>query len=243
MIKVILHLAKAAIAAITALLVISCGSNLPEVDGSGNVVTQNRPSQGEFTAISASQNLEVIIEQSTVKSIVVEADDNLHKHIKTEIKNGVLEISADADIRNATAQKVIITLPILEKVEASSSASVKSKNTLTGKKIEFSANSGGSMEITLDLENAVVEAGSGSHLKVSGKAESLQAESSSGGTVNAKELVAQSVNAEASSGGTTYVNPVEDLSAEASSGGHVFYANTPDKMNKKTSSGGNVSQK
>jgi hypothetical protein len=243
MIKIVLHLAKAAIAAITALLVFSCGANLPEVDGSGNVVKQNRPAQEEFTSIYASQGLEVVIEQSTVKSIVVEADDNLHKHIKTEIKNGVLEISSDAEITNSTAQRIIVTLPKIEKVEATSSASVKTKSTIKGKTIEFSTSSGGTMDINIDAENVTLEAGSGSHLKVNGRAESLQAEASSGATVNAKALAAQRVEAEASSGGTTYVNPVENLQADASSGGHVYYAATPKQLEMKTSSGGNVSQK
>ena len=243
MIKVILHVAKAAIAAITALLFISCGfDGLKKVDGSGNVVKQNRPAQEEFTTVSASEGLEVIIEQATVRSIVVEADDNLQKHIKTEIKGGELQISSDANISSTSTKRIIVTLPKIDEVSASSSASVKSKNTLTGESMAFSVSSGANMEITIDAKNVNLESGSGAFMKANGKAEDLQAESSSGGTINAKGLTAQSAEAEASSGGTTSVNPVEELSAKASSGGSVTYVNTPKQLEMKKSSGGNVEQ-
>lgn len=243
MVKIVIHIAKALIAVVTALLFFSCGLNsLQKVDGSGNVVEQDRPAQEEFNSVSASEGLEVIIEQGTVRSIVVEADDNLHKHIKTEIKNKVLEISSDANISSTSTKRITVTLPTIDEVSASSSATIKSKNTLTGESMTFSASSGANMEVTIDAKNINLESGSGAFLKANGKAEDLQAESSSGGTVNAKGLTAQTVQAEASSGGTTYVNPVEELSADASSGGTIFYTNTPKKLDMDKSSGGNVKQ-
>lgn len=243
MVKIVIHIAKALVAVITALLFFSCGlGGLKQVEGSGNVVKQNRPAQEEFSSISVSEGLEVIVEQGTVRSIVVEADDNLHQHIKTEIKNKKLEISSDANISGTSTKRIIVTLPHIDEVTASSSATVKSKSTLTGESMAFSVSSGANMDITVDAENVSLESGSGAFMKVNGKAEDLQAESSSGGTVNAKGLTAQTVQAEASSGGTTYVNPVEKLSADASSGGTVLYTSTPNKLEMDKSSGGSVKQ-
>lgn len=243
MVKIVVHIAKALIAVITALLFFSCGfGGLQKVDGSGNVVKQNRPAQEEFTSVSASEGLEVVIEQGTVRSIVVEADDNLHNHIKTEIKNKELQISSDANISSTSTKRIVVTLPVIDEIKASVSATIKSKNTLTGNSMAFSASSGANIDVTIDAGNASLESGNGAFIKVNGKVKELQAESSSGGTVNAKGLTAQIVQAEASSGGTTYVNPVEDLSAEASSGGTVIYVNTPKQLEMDKSTGGNVKQ-
>jgi len=242
MIKVIFHVVRAAIAAVTALLFFSCGlDNFKKIDGSGNVVAKNRPAQEEFTSIEVSNNFEVIIEQGAVRSVVLEADDNFHEHIKTEIKGGELEITSDAGFRNGTA-RVIVTMPKIEKIDASASAAVRSKSSLKVDEIDLSASSGASMEITVDAKQVTLESGSGGNLNISGKTDDLQTDSSSGGHINAKGLTAKNVDAESSSGGHTIVNAVESLTADASSGGHILYTTTPNELDKKTSSGGSVSQ-
>jgi formylmethanofuran dehydrogenase subunit C len=240
MIKVILHLAKAAIAAITALLVFSC--NMGSLDGTGNVTTQKRAVTEDFKSVSADRTVEVVIEQGPARSITVEADDNFQEHIKTEIRNGELEISSDEDLASGSTRKVYVTLPSVEKIKASSSAVVTGKNTLRGDTMEFSTSSGGTINITAEVQELAVEANSGGQLKIRGRADNLQADASSGSKVDTKGLTAKSVNAEASSGGNVYVNPVESLTANASSGGAVYYTNTPEKLDKKTSSGGYVKQ-
>lgn len=234
-------MAKAAIAAITALLVFSCGFG-SQLDGSGNVTKQNRPIKEEFKSISASKEIEVIIEQGPGRTVMVEADDNYHAHINIKVRRGTLEISTDEDLASAGTKRVYVTLPDIETIEASSSASVTSKGTLRSNTMELSTSSGGNIDVMIETHDLMLEANSGAQLNAKGKTDNLQAEASSGGTVSAKGLIAKSVTAEASSGGSAYVNPVESLEADASSGGSVYYSNTPDKLNKKASSGGNVKQ-
>jgi len=242
MIKVIFHVAKAAIAVITALLFFSCGmEGFKKVDGSGTVITQKRTSEPEFTSVTAESGIEVIIEQGGTRSITVEADDNLQEHIKTEIANGELTISSDVNIRKGT-KKVTVVLPEIKSIESEGGATVSNKNTIKAESIAFSASSGSSMNITVEAENVSGESGSGSSLTLKGKADRLETESGSGSTLNAKGLTAKKVVSESGSGSTTIVNPVEDLSADASSGSTINYVTTPSNLNKKTSSGGTVAQ-
>lgn len=239
MIKIITHIVKAAIAAVAALLFSSCGFN--EIDGSGNVIKKTRPAQEEFTSIDVSEGIELIISTGGIRSVTVEADDNFHEHITTEIKGGELKIGSDSNFRNGTV-RVIVSLPKLETVEASSSAIVRSEGTLKVDSIELSSGSGANVDVSVDAQEVTLDSGSGGHIKISGKTEDLQTESSSGGHIDAKGLAAKNVDAEASSGGHTQVNAIERLSADASSGGNITYTNTPNKLDKQTSSGGNVAQ-
>lgn len=239
MIKIISHLAKAAIAAITAVLVFSCGFD--KLEGSGNIIKKTRPAQEEFSAIEVSRGIELVVSTGGTRSITVEADDNFHEHITTEIKGGELTITSKSDFRNGIV-RVIVSLPKLEKVEASSSAVVRSTGTLKVDTVEFSSDSGANIDVSVHAQEVSLDSGSGGHITISGKTDDLQADSSSGGHIYAKGLIAKNVEAEASSGGHTYVNPVERLAADASSGGHIFYVNTPEKLDKQTASGGNVSQ-
>lgn len=240
MVKVIVHVTKAIVAVILTLLCVSCG--FERVDGSGNVVTQNRNITQEFNAVAASGGLEVIIEQGSERAVIVEADDNLQEHIKTEVTGKELKISSDVNIGSSGAKKVIVKLPAIESIEASSGSNVKSRNTLKNKSINLATSSGSSMEVTVDAKDTTCKSSSGSGLNVSGKTEKLETDSSSGSTLNAKELSANDVNAEASSGSSISVNPLQSLSAKASSGGSVKYVSTPNKLDKKISSGGSVSQ-
>ena len=233
-------MAKAAIAAITALLIFSCdfGSKL---DGSGNVTKQNRPIKEEFKSIAANKGIDVIIEQGPTRTVMVEADDNFHAHIKVEVKGGTLEISTDEGLAGSGTKRVYVTLPELENIEAESGASVTTKSTLRGDSFEFSSSSA-NIDVNIEAQDLALEASSGGKIRVNGKADNLQTEASSGSTIDAKGLTAKSVTAESSGGGSNYVNPVESLNADASTGGHILYKNTPGKLDKKTSSGGNVKQ-
>ena len=244
MIKVIVHVAKAIVAAITALLFSSCGfaDNFKTVDGNNNVTTQTRTVTGEYNAIAASRGLEVIIEAASEKSITIEADENLHSHIQTTVENGVLEITADVNIGNAASKKVIVKLPEIGAIEASTGAIVKSAVSIKGKSLELETSTGAFIDLSVEVENLSCESSNGSNLKVSGQAKKLQTEASSGSTVDAAKVTANSVKSESSSGGTSIVNPIDELSADASSGGMIYYVNTPSKLTKETSSGGEVHQ-
>ncbi|MEL1243906.1 head GIN domain-containing protein [Flavobacterium sp. DGU11] len=244
MIKVITHVAKAIVAVAAALLFFSCGIdvNFKQMDGSGNVVTKERKLTGDYKAISVARGLEVVIEQGSNYAVIVEADDNLQDHITTEVSNGELKISADVNIRNATSKKVIVKLPHIESIEASSGSSITSRNTLKSESIDLSSGSGSSLDVTIEAKDSSCESGSGSTLTLAGKVDNLQTESSSGSSLNARKLTAKKVIAEASSGSTSTVNAVESLSAQASSGASINYVSTPANLTKKASSGGSVGQ-
>lgn len=242
MIKVILHITKVIIVIVTSLLFFSCGFDFKRVDGDGNVVTKERKLTGDFTKIAAGSGLEVIIEQGSGYMVSIEADQNLHDHIKTEVKNGELEIKADVNIGNATARKVIVRLPKIESIDSGSGSTVSSRNTLKGDTMILSSGSGSSMTVAIEAKNATVESGSGSSLVVTGRADNLTTDSGSGSTLNARGLSAKKVTAEASSGSTTIVNAIDDLNADASSGASINYVATPSNLSKKSSSGGSVGQ-
>lgn len=241
MIRVIEHITKVALAALTAILCFSCDF-MKKVDGSGNVKTENRTMSTEFTSVQANSGLDVVIEYGGERSVIVEADDNLHQHIITDVSGGVLEISADVNIRNAASKKVIVKLPVIKGLESSSGASVKSANPLKSESLTLDANSGSNLDVTIDSKKVTCEASSGSHMKVNGTADNLQTEASSGSTLDARNVAAGNVRSEASSGSTIFVSPKDILKAEASSGGKIYYTSTPEKLQKEVSSGGSVEQ-
>lgn len=241
MVKVIVHITKAIIAVVISLLCLSCGFDFRSVDGSGNVATQTRTVQGTFNSVSASGDLEVIIEQGNQQSVTVEADDNLQEHIKTEVKDGELTIYTDVNIGNGT-KTITVVLPNIESLSSEASAAIKSKNSFRGDSMKLSSSSGSSIEVRLEGRNVECVTSSGAHIEVAGQIENLETSSSSGGNINAKGLKAVNARCDASSGSETTVNPSNNLTADASSGGKIYYTTTPSQLRKNASSGGVVSQ-
>ncbi|MBF4507024.1 DUF2807 domain-containing protein [Flavobacterium sp. JLP] len=243
MIKIIIHITKFIIATVIALLFASCNFNVNSIKGSGNVTTEKRIVEGDFKNVSVSNAIEVEIIQSDSTEIIVEADDNLQKEIITKVENGTLIIKCKfSSFRDVTKKKVTVKMPIIDKLEASSAASVQSKNVLQGQDIDLETSSAATMDVNIESDNITADSGSGSSINIEGKALKIKTSASSGASINAQKLLANDVHAEASSGGSVNVHPIVSLKAEASSGGNINYDTTPKTIEKTSNSGGTISQ-
>jgi len=244
MIKIIIHITKFVVATITALLFASCHDfNMNAIEGSGNVTTEKRIVQGDFQNIKVSNAIDVVIEQSDVTEIVVEADDNLQKEITTKVENGTLIIRCKYNsFRNISSKKVTVKMPVLGKVDASSASSVQTKKVFQGENIELESSSAATIDVNLESDNIVCRASSGSAIRVEGKALKAITKGSSGSTINAGKLLANEVEADASSGSSLEVHPILSLKAGASSGGSINYNSTPKTIERNASSGGSIHQ-
>lgn len=244
MIRFVIVCVKALVAAVVALLFTSCKYDVDfgnGIDGNGKVITQKREISSSFTKVISNRGVEVIIEQSDVASVEVEADENIINHITTEVKDGVLIISANENIDSAEKEEVHVKMPKIEGLECSSGSSIATKSTVRGTNITLSTDSGSTLNADLEFENVTAETDSGSSMEVSGKALSVKAVSSSGSTLDAENLVANEVTADASSGSSLSVHALVSLNGDASSGASIHYNGAPKKISKEESSGGSIS--
>ncbi|HEX9979366.1 MAG TPA: head GIN domain-containing protein [Flavobacterium sp.] len=221
----------------------SCMTDIRGIKGSGNVVTQNRDIAEDFTRVEVSNGLEVTIEQSNAKAVIVEADDNMQAHITTKVEGGTLKISSDYNSFTNVTKKVTVRMPIIKGLEASGGSTLRSGNKLTGDEISISASSGSEINVSVEAEKILCEASSGSHLTASGKALSLETSSSSGSGIDASKLLANDVHAQSSSGSSTDVHAIVSLDAKASSGSSIDYTGNPKQLQRDENSGGGISGK
>lgn len=245
MIKLIIYITKLILVTLTALLFASCnfGGSSNSIEGSGNTTTQKRDVTEKFTKIEVSNAIDLIVEQSDSTSIVVEADDNLIDKIKTKIDNGTLKIECDYNsYRNINSKKVTVKLPVIYEIESSSSSTVNSYKTLKSEHIKLDASSASEINIKVESDKIATSASSGSTINIEGMALEVEADASSGADINAGNLEANNVNANASSGASITVHPIASLTAEASSGGDINYNTVPKTIDKKSNSGGSITQ-
>lgn len=239
MIKIITIITKFILVTLTALLFASCNQN--SIKGSGNVTIENRRIEGTFKSVEVSNAIDLVIEQADNTAISVEADDNLQKHITTKVENGVLIVACDYNsFLNIGSKKVIVKMPIIEELSASSAATISNSNTLKSENISIRTSSAAMINIKLKSDNIQCKSSSGSSITLEGLALNLEAISSSGSSINADSLLVNDVTAKSSSGSTISVHPIVSLNAKASSGSNISYENQPKTIRKLVHSGGSV---
>ena len=220
----------------------SCGSNMFNgVVGNRNIVTIERTIKADFTGIKVSTGIDLFIRQGSTNAITVEADENLHDLIITEVKEGILKIYTDKNIWKSKARKVYVTIENLTLLKASSGSNVKSESVINTNEIYIDASSGANIDIEVVAKSAVTEASSGSDVKIKGTTINHTARASSGSSINAYKLKSTNANASASSGASINIYASKNMDAKASSGGAIDYTGNPTSINKEASSGGSIS--
>jgi hypothetical protein len=230
-------------ALIMSLLLVSCQFNGDfgfGVRGNGNVETVERSIDNDFSEISVSRGLDVYLTQGDNVSLIVEADENLHDIIITEVENGVLKITTDENISFSKSKKVMLTFKDVSKIKATSGSDVFSTNTIITDNLELTTTSGSDMEVDINVQVADCRSTSGSDLRVSGKTNKLYAEATSGSDIKAGNLKAKISEARATSGADITLNTSEELYAKATSGGDIKYSGNPDRVTKKDGVSGSI---
>lgn len=211
------------------------------VKGDRNVVTQDRNISSDFDAIHASHGIDVKLTMGSNVTLTVEADENLHDIIRTEVEDGVLRIYSEKNIYSAKKRTVYLNAIEVNEIKATSGSSIASENTIKAEEFKVSTTSGANVRLDIDTESASCKATSGANINLSGITQKLVASSTSGANVKASSLKAKVCEAKASSGSVMSVYASQELDARASSGGNIRCSGDPEIVKKNSSSGGNIS--
>lgn len=238
-------LIKLIVATVLSLTLFSCNFDMNlnnGVSGNGDVTTENRSINQPFTTIKATEGLDVYLTQSDNESISVEADENLHELILTDIEDGVLKIHTKENIGRASSKRVNVSFKDISSIISTSGSDVYSTNTITTESLELKSTSGSDMKLDVNTSVLNCKSTSGSDLRLSGKTTKLIAEATSGSDIEAADLMAESSQVKATSGADITVNTSKELTARATSGGDVKYYGNPEKVDKSDSSSGSIRQ-
>jgi hypothetical protein len=212
------------------------------VYGNHNVVKKER-SAGSFTGIRVGTSIDVFLTQGDKKSLVVEADENLHEYIVTEVKDDVLHIYFDANVRDAEMKKVYITMKEINSLSTTSAGDILGESPVRTDNLRLSASSAGDIKIEAYAKEIELDASSSGDITISGEVDKLDANLSSAGDLNAYELKVKEADINVSSAGDADIYVTEKLTARASSAGDVNYKGDPKYVDAHSSSAGGVHKK
>lgn len=194
----------------------------------------------DFNSIEVSNGLHVYITFGNAQSLEIEADENLHDVIRTEVTGGVLKVYSEMNIRNSKAKNIRVTVPELEEIEASAAASVRCENTLKTNMLSISVSSAADVKVEVKAKEIEMDASSSGSIDIRGEADDLDVNVSSAGSIDAYDLTVKNCRVSASSAGSSKLRVTEELSAEASSAGSIHYKGEPRIVKLDSSSGGSI---
>lgn len=208
------------------------------ISGNGNVRSETRRVD-DFHGIEAAAGLKVYVTfGEMMNEVEVEADENLHEYIETEVIGGILKIRTRKGIRNAKARNIYVNAGKIDHLEASSAAHLLCENILDTRAIEIDVSSAADLELHVEADRIEINVSSSGNARIEGRAYEMYAEVSSAGTLRASDLEVKDCVVEASSAGNARVFVTEKLEAGASSAGHISYRGSPNtKQIRKTSAG------
>ena len=212
------------------------------VHGDHNVVKKER-SAGSFTGIRVGTAIDVFLTQGDKMSLVVEADENLHEYIVTEVKDDVLHIYFDANVRDAERKRIYVTMKDITSVTTTSAGDILGETPVKTDNLKLSASSAGDIKLEVYAKDIELDASSSGDITLIGDADKLDANLSSAGDLNAYDLKVREADLNVSSAGDADIFVTEKLTARASSAGDVNYKGDPKYVDAHSSSAGGVNKK
>jgi len=89
--------------------------------------TETRNVSG-FSAIEAGSVFEITVNKSATESLVIEADEKVLPHVRSEVKNGVLKLYLDGKVTNVKTLKATIGMKELKKIALSGASKLVSND-------------------------------------------------------------------------------------------------------------------
>ncbi|MCK5401267.1 MAG: DUF2807 domain-containing protein [Flavobacteriaceae bacterium] len=215
-----------------------------KVKGNGNMSTETRTT-GDYDGIKCAGSMDYILVAGAEGNIKIEGEENLLKHIITEVKNGnlIVKVEKGINLRPSFNKTLKITIPFkdISKVSLAGSGDLWNKDKITATDLDVSL--AGSGDIVLDIETTSVEgsiAGSGD-LTLKGDTNNLEAKVAGSGDFHGFELQANHTIVSVAGSGDAEVVSNETLKARVAGSGDIEYRGNPGKEDTKVSGSGSIS--
>lgn len=207
--------------------VVSAG--VKKIKGTGYLVVHDRQAEQPFTRVSVQQSITLYISQGKTEGITVEADDNIIPYIKTEIKDGQLNVFLDPEVivRRYTAMNVSVSMPVITDINVTAAGRLEGSSLFTVNKLEIVASGAGNVKLEVKGSEVDVEASGAARLELKGEVEHVDLEMSSASTLKAWDLRVKDCDAEISGAAKAEVAISGWLEAEISSAGILIYDGNP----------------
>jgi hypothetical protein len=236
-----------------------CSESRIKVQGSGHVVTEERPVE-DITGVNLATMGTMYIEIGNEDKLVIEGEDNLIEYIETRVRGRVLTVQTrrNTNLRCRKPIKYHLTVRDLSSISISSSGDIVAPD-FDAERFKISVSSSGDLEMgdlkaellrasisssgdvqidDLHAYAADISISSSGDLSIDGgRVEEQDVKVSSSGDYHASDLESVRATVRLSSSGDAHIYVTDDLDVVISSSGSVYYAGNPSLQQTISSSG------
>lgn len=198
------------------------------IPGSGDITTETRE-LAEFNRVVFSSEGTVKLTQAESASLAIEADDNLHQYLVTDISNGELTISTTENTDLAPSRSMVFRIGVvdLSGIELAGAGTVTAE-TVQSSTFEVVLSGTGDVIVGQLRADAVTVNHTGvGVIRLTGETDRLMVVASGTGDYDGSDLVGRTATVEASGLAEVTVNVTDNLQITASDSGAVAFYGSP----------------
>jgi hypothetical protein len=203
-------------------------------------LAQQTRTAGDFNGIKAGDSFTIVLTQSETNSLTVDAPENVQSQIKTEVKDGILVISSEGNIKSDKDIVINVGIRNLTNLDVSGAAEIKSTNQLSCDKLSIQSSGAGDLNLDLKANELKADVSGAGDVTLKGTAQTLTANVSGAGELKASNLESDKAKIRVSGAGSAKINTKQSLDAEVSGAGDIIYKGNPAERNVNISGAGSV---
>lgn len=206
--------------------------------GSGILTTEERGLEA-FHSFVSEVGADIDFSHSSEQAFSITTDDNLHAIITTEIRDGVLIISASESFQSDSRIRIVMAMTELRSIEIKGAGNINGGGSaFTGDDLKLAISGAGSItNFDADYQNIDAGIAGSGDLDFQGAAEEFAIEIAGSGSITAEDVQTQRCTIEIAGSGDCRVYVVETLGVTIAGSGSVFYKGDPEVSTSITGSG------
>jgi putative autotransporter adhesin-like protein len=202
---------------------------------------------GSFSAIKASGGIDIYLSQSDNNAIAVSASEDKYRDaIKTEVRNGVLNISFNGSAVRFGSNlrlRAYVSFKTLESLDGSGACDFIINGGFKGSSLKIKLSGACDVKGNIDFDNVDLSLSGASTLKVNGNVKNIKISASGASDVKNYDLVTDNCIADISGASDIKITVNQSLNAKASGASSLYYKGNPEKKDVSSSGASSVSQR
>ncbi len=209
--------------------VFSCGKDSVCFKGTGTIVSEQRSITNNITSISTQDNIDIVITQSAISSLVLEGGANLLPYVNTVVSGGELSISNANRCGMLRAYKIPITvylsLPNLTHINYTGQGNITNTAVLNFPFLAIESSSGtGEINLAVNVDELSVKQHSGpADFTLTGIAAKAYVYTLGNGWFHFEHLITNQSHVSHNGTGDIFVHANDELRVELRHSGNVLY--------------------
>ena len=198
-----------------------------------------------YHAINISGGVDLYLSQGNESVAVSASDATQRDHIKTDVKDGVLNIWCEHNGNTKgdhgdNKLKAYVSFKTLDKLTASGGSDIDIDGAIKVSTLSLNISGGSDFKGNVQANDLKVEANGGSDASISGAVKNLKIVANGGSDFKCYDLKADVCDLNASGGSDVYITVNKELIADASGGSDIYYKGNATVREMKSSGSGNI---